>query len=207
MQYNIQNRGWIIIDEMKSITAMFTEDQKQHILEVKKKIQMHIVEIWMYDVKYSRALRLDKLNLSGGAIASLLQGETPKDWDFYFEDQISCENFEHAILSNVDKVEVADVDPKYGDYIGQDGKMITANSITMKDGNSFITKYYGDISDVKKEFDFLHCTPHYSLKEETLYISRKQYDACVHKHLIVNNPKAVKSHRIQKFKERGYKRV
>jgi len=207
MLYNIQNRGWIIIDKSKSIPTMFTQEQKDHIQEVKKKIQMHIVEVWMYDVKYTRALRLDKINLSGGAIASLLQGQEPKDWDFYFEDQSSCETFEQAILSNVDKVEVADVNPKYGDYIGKDGKMITANSITMKDGNSFITKFYGEIDDIKKEFDFVHCMPHYSLKEEKLYISYNQYDACVNKKLIVNNPKKVKSHRIIKFKERGYHRV
>jgi hypothetical protein len=184
---------------------MFTEDQTKHIQEVKRKIQSHIVGIWMCDMNYSKGLKLDKINLSGGVIASLLQGETPKDWDFYFEDQMSCENFEYFILNDVRKDEVADVNEKYSDFIGKDGKMITANSITMKDGNSFITKYYGDINHVKKHFDFLHCTPHYSLKEEKLYISPRQYDACVNKKLIVNNPKVIKKHRVIKFKERGYR--
>jgi hypothetical protein len=118
---------------------------------------------------------------------------------------MSCENFEYFILNDVRKDEVADVNEKYSDFIGKDGKMITANSITMKDGNSFITKYYGDINHVKKHFDFLHCTPHYSLKEEKLYISQRQYDACLNKKLIVNNSKVIKKHRVIKFKERGYR--
>ena len=186
---------------------MFTQEQKDHIQEVKKKIQLHIVGIWMYFPMYGKSLNLDKINLSGGAIASLLQGETPKDWDFYFEDQVSCENFEYTVHNDPHKDEVADVNEKYSDFIGKDGKMITANSITMKDGSSFITNYYGDINHVKKQFDFLHCTPHYSLKEEKLYISYNQYEACINKKLIVNNPKAIKPHRILKFKERGYHRV
>jgi hypothetical protein len=180
---------------------MFTKDQENHILQVKDKIQRHL-ECKLPRTQYFKYVDWDKVNLTGGAIASLLQDQNPTDWDFYFEDEKSCTSFQYYI--NLDKKEVADVSEKYMDAIGQDGKMITVNAITMADKNSFIVKLYGDIKTIKKSFDFLHCTPHYNVKTKQLFISQRQYDACVNKKLIVNNPSGVKKYRIEKFKKRGY---
>lgn len=57
---------------------------------------------------------------------------------------------------------------------------------------------------IKASFDYVHCTPHYSLQDKKLYISPKQYAAAKNKVLIINNAGMVKPYRESKFRERGY---
>lgn len=178
---------------------MFTDIEKQIIHKVKDQIQKRF-DYFKKTPYYKPELPWNKVYLSGGAIASLLQLEEPKDWDFYFEDQDSMVTFSSHLRGC--ELFVADVDSKYGDY-GVNGKMITANAITMDDGNSFITKFFGEPKNVKRQFDYVHCTPHY--QNGTLYISEKQFDAIVNKKLYVVNPTNVKPYREAKFLERGYK--
>jgi hypothetical protein len=143
-----------------------------------------------------------KVFLTGGAVASLLQGTQPKDWDFYFEDFDTMYQFKNHLESYKDSI--ADVDPRYGSF-GTNGKMVTANAITMNNDYSFITMVSGEPEQIKKTFDYVHCKPHYHLRDGNLYISRQQFDAAVNKKLIVNNPNAIKPYRTEKFLQRGYK--
>ena len=181
---------------------MFTDRQKTHITQVKLTIRDHIKKSIVHS-KYSDAVPWEDVYLSGGAIASLFQGETPKDWDFYFRHEDAMNTFVSR-LKTIDD-EIADVAAHYAEFLGQEGKMITANSVTMRDKNSFITKVFGEPNQVKQSFDFLHCTVHYDVKQDLLYISPRQYEMCVNKKLFVNNSKLVTTHRIEKFKKRGYK--
>lgn len=173
--------------------------------EVKLRISEFINEMkntdWWQDLLMRQE---DKLFLTGGAIASLLQDEQPKDWDFYFNDYDLMWRFKQRIENDYTSY-VSDVDEKYKEFLGQDGKMITANAITMNDNASFITLVTGTPQEIRKTFDYVHCTPYYDLKQDKLYISKQQYDACVKKMLIVNNKMMVKAHRTDKFLERGYK--
>lgn len=146
---------------------------------------------------------VDHMFLTGGAIASLLQGEDPKDWDLYFKSAKPMADL--AVHLNSYNSDIADVEEKYREVYGLDGKMITNKAITMKAGYSFITMQYGDIADIKASFDYLHTTPHFDLLEGKLYISPAQYDACVNKKLIVSNASVVKPYRREKFIQRGYK--
>lgn len=180
---------------------MFSDIETQIIHRVKDTIQKRFDSL-KKSPYYKPELPWDKVYLTGGAIASLFQLEEPKDWDFYFDDSTTM----HVFESHLKQCElfVADVNAKYGNF-GVNGKMITANAITMDDGNSFITKFYGLPKHVKSEFDYLHCTPHF--RNGTLYISEKQFDAIVNKKLIVNNKHNVKQYREMKFLERGYRIV
>lgn len=177
---------------------MFSELEKKIIFKVKQQISDRFAA-FKTKPYYKPELPWNKVYLSGGAIASLLQLETPKDWDFYFDDIDTMFLFEKHLRQC--ELFIADVNDKYGNY-GVNGKMITANAITMDDGNSFITKVSGTPSQVKASFDYVHCTPHFI--DGKLYISEKQFDAIVNKKLIVNNSHAVKEYRHQKFLSRGY---
>jgi hypothetical protein len=146
---------------------------------------------------------MDKMFVTGGAIASLLQGEDPNDYDVYFNDYNSMLTFSQT-LQHHHRASIADVTEKYREFLGKDGKMITQNAITMDNKISFITCYCGEPKDVRKTFDYTHCLPYYEIGENKLYISRLQYDACVSKVLDVNNASSVKSYRERKFLERGY---
>lgn len=180
---------------------MFSDVEKTIILKVKEKIELRFADLKRKPY-YNPELPWDKMFLTGGAIASLLQLEEPKDFDFYFEDLHSMKQIQRHLVNC--QLFVKDIDLKYSDIsFGVNGKMITTNAITMDDNNSFITMVAADPQTIKKTFDYLHCTPHY--KGGKLYISERQFDAIVNKKLIVNNPNVVKEYRHQKFLNRGYK--
>ena len=181
----------------------FTDEQKVVIYRVKSKIVLHFQEFKLKPW-YNSNLPWDKVYLSGGAIASLFQNEKPKDWDLYFEDDFTQSIFHNYLTSASVKEYIEDVNEKYQEYVGVDGKMITSNSITMKGGDSFIICMNGKPKDVKQKFDYVHCTPHYDIMDMKLYISSKQYQAIENKKLIVNNQNSITTYRKNKFIERGY---
>lgn len=139
--------------------------------------------------------------LSGGAIASLIQGNQPNDWDFYFTNKEVMEHVQKVILDNPECIEEYDE----GYHAGiSGGKHITTNAITLKGKWSIITGFYGEIKDITKSFDYVHCTPHYSFIKKKLLISRSQYNCIINKKLIVNNKNNIKEWRREKFISRGY---
>jgi hypothetical protein len=189
--------------------AMFTEIQKDHILDVKQQIQQHVWKMQETPWADNYVIPWNHIFLSGGAIASLIQGETPKDWDYYFYDTVSMEHLSEHLQEEQHLDHVADVDPKYAQIIVNSGrpqgKMVTLNAITLKSTDSFITMLTGTPMEVTKTFDYVHCTPFYSIGTDELYISPLQYKACRLRLLIVNNEANVKETREQKFKARGYR--
>jgi hypothetical protein len=183
--------------------VMFTNKQSAEILTVKAHIEEHIQRMLQQPWASDYILPWDKVFLSGGAIASLIQGEQPKDWDFYFEDGVYMTAMKNH-LTNSAREHIADVDQKYLEVLGDNGKMITAFAVTMKDTSSFITMISGSPEQIKASFDYVHCTPHYSLLDKKLYISPVQYAAAKNKVLTVNNAGMIKPYRESKFRERGY---
>lgn len=188
----------------------FTPAEREHIQAVKQTLIRKIYDpttglrfapFSNGNTSFADIARSD-LFLSGGAIASLLQGDEPKDFDIY--SHVSLDGLFKTKLIDVYLDDIADFDDVYGES-EVDGKIVTPNAITMKSGVQFILMLSGTPAQIKKTFDFVHCTPHFSFADNKLYISKKQYDACVNKKLIVNNHTAVNNRRIEKFKQRGYK--
>lgn len=140
--------------------------------------------------------------LSGGAIASLLQDEEPKDWDLYCRSAVAAEALiERAKIEQI----VVKIDEKYIDSMKLDGNLlITANACTLKNKIQIITKLYGEPRDIRATFDYKHCTPYYDCGENMLYISEQQYNLIINKKLMLNNPLAWTAHRQEKFINRGY---
>jgi hypothetical protein len=64
------------------------------------------------------------------------------------------------------------------------------------------------IQDSRSTFDFVHCMPWYKISSHTLYISKKQYNAILNKHLIKNeheNAYALSHKRVEKYTAKGWK--
>jgi hypothetical protein len=149
--------------------------------------------------------RLDNWFVSGGCIASLLRGETPNDYDIYFATEETMNHMVTLITGSPDLFQhIKDVDEKYRDVMGKDGKCITENAITMKNGLQFITKHYGRDDDIRSTFDFVHCMPVYMFWDKRLRISEEQYICCVEKILKINNKEMVTDKRTAKFQALGY---
>jgi hypothetical protein len=98
---------------------------------------------------------------------------------------------------------VAEFDEKYR-FATVDGKMITENAITLKNGLQLITKHYGQPDQIRATFDFVHCKPYWDSLTTNLYISREQYDLNVNKKLKCNGENFAEQWRIEKYKERGF---
>ena len=178
----------------------FYREEIERILDAKEHLRQKFRErsyFWLPSAP------LDKMFVSGGAIASLLQGERPNDYDVYCKDYNSILTFS-KVLQKDHKNSIADVNEKYREFFGKDGKMITESAITMDNKISFITMLAGSPEFVRNTFDYIHCLPYYDIAENKLYISREQYDACVNKVLVVNNAANVKPYRENKFFKRGY---
>lgn len=182
---------------------MFTEYEKHKIKEAKDTIKFRIEELKKFDWG-QELFNEDNIFLSGGAIGSLLREEVPKDWDFYFYTQSVAVLFKEYIeRKHYDMIK--EVNSAYMEHSDSNGKLITANAITLKTDDSFIFTFAGQPEEVRKHFDFVHCKPYYVLKEDKLFISKEQYDACVNKKLIKNTtPENIKLWREQKFLNKGF---
>lgn len=144
--------------------------------------------------------------VSGGCTASILQGETPKDFDVYFRTRDLCDQVVELYQTDSYKNEVAVYDEKYRDVPNHpSGLLITENAMTLKNGIQVIFKHYGDPASVRTTFDFKHCLPYYDSKNDKMYISKEQYDCCVNKTLVNNGGNMPSQFRIDKFTRRGYR--
>lgn len=153
--------------------------------------------------RWGKDLPWNEYYITGGFIASTLQHETPKDIDIYIKTSEASAKTLEILMQHTDAIKEA----SEGQYPGLqiNGKLVTANAITMETNHSFITKMSGDPATVRKTFDYVHTCAYYDVFTDTLYISRAQYDAIIQKRLLVNNFAAIKLEREAKFLKRGYK--
>ena len=197
---------------------MFTEAEQIKIKSVKEMIKIetesflnqlcdfYSVEVFEDTVK--------NIFVSGGCIASLIQGEKVNDYDLYFKNEDVMNDIKMIYTKTSLKEQVEDVSENYREVLGQDGKLITENAITLKNGVQLIMRHFGSPEEVRKTFDYVHCMPYYDFAEDKLYISRIQYDAIIWKKLVVNQQmssnlahfqKLTAFSRVDKFKKRGYR--
>jgi hypothetical protein len=186
---------------------LFTEEQVKEIKTVKIALR-HAIDQMLLREWFDNGLPFtwDKIHVSGGAIASLIQGEKPKDIDIYFEDGIDQGIMRNLILGKGYQ-HIKDVDEDYKTSFGQNGKRITETAITMKDGESFIIMPPDSIKNITKLFDYVHCMPYYNIGKDELRISMEQYLCCKYKLLVVNNKDSLVQYRTEKFIKRGYKPI
>jgi hypothetical protein len=179
----------------------FTELDMATIIVVKTNIRLKMV----YLKEKIPSSHYNDMFLSGGAIASLIQGGQPKDWDVYFMNPIAqkvvIDLFTTDYLLSDD---IAVIDEKYREMTKGDGKCITENAMTLKNDIQLITTHNGTPDEIRETFDFVHCKPYYHFGKDQLFISKEQYDLCYNKKLKVNNMKAQTTWRQSKFEQRGY---
>lgn len=137
--------------------------------------------------------------LSGGAIASLYHGETPKDYDLWSKSSSGIS----SVVSHLETLEdfvTEDTGEHYSAMAGS--KYVSPNAITLKNSIQFIT--LGDYKEQREKFDFVHCKPYYDIQTGMLFISEAQWGAIKNKKLIANPNRTPAVSRIHKFKTRGW---
>jgi hypothetical protein len=150
---------------------------------------------------------MNKCVLSGGCFASLIQGDTPKDYDFWCwtdNDLPELQNYMDA-YNDVDSSLITIENPAYMEQF-VDGKIMTANATTLKNGIQLIK--LSNYTVAKQSFDFEHCRVSYIPLTNTLYMSQKQYDSIITKKLVptrtVDMSSPATQRRVAKFIKRGW---
>ena len=182
----------------------FTVYDSDKILTVKHTIKKNLEEFLLTIQKLGKNCE-NQVFVSGGCTASLLQGESPKDYDVYFKSKSVADAVIELYTNDPAYTnEVAVYEEKYRDVqVGQ--MVITENAVTLKNQLQLIRLHYGTPEEIRKTFDFVHCLPYYDPQDDKIYISRDQYDCCVNKRLKVNNYSHLTTWREDKFKKKGYK--
>lgn len=186
---------------MKSV---FTDAERVEIGSVKDMAQQKL-RLLIADLPVDSFPLFKDCILTGGCFASLFLNEEVHDWDVYLKDSVTAERFESFVMSDTPTLNelLAGVTSGYMTTTKVDGKLVTANAITFKNGLQVITRTG---KEQRETFDFVHTMPYFDMKTQQLFISHQQYDAIKSKTLIVN-PKhlvLVNQWRADKFMTRGW---
>lgn len=196
--------------------------EEQQAKGIKAKIRAKMDD-FLLSIKNEKIRELFKEHsyVAGGAIASLLQGEEPSDYDIYFKNSTACAAaaeefiFYESICESIIELpnQVALIVP--GGMVNQseiEGVkyhpiVLTENAITLTDGIQIILRFVGIGESLIQNFDFLHCQTLYDYKTNEILMSEEVEKAVQNKRLIFTG-----SHyplaslvRTRKFVKREYK--
>ena len=83
----------------------------------------------------------------------------------------------------------------------------TSNAITLKGKIQLVIRFYGDPTEIHKNYDFLHCTNYWLSEDRDLYLNAPALEAILAKELIYRGSRypLCSIIRTRKFIERGWK--
>lgn len=205
--------------------------------------------------------------ITGGAMVSLLTGETVHDYDVYFRTKEACievakyyvdkwnsthsdkhvtlmwgETLEKATGSDNGAVKcfarsegIAEEDEQDGNeysynfestaqedeemgIVSEKGeavedtkekyrpRFITSNAITLSDKIQIVTRFYGEVAEIHKNYDFVHCTCAWSSWDNEVFLPQKALECIINKELYYVGSKypLCSIIRARKYIERGY---
>lgn len=171
-----------------------------------------------------------KLFIAGGAITSLILGETPNDIDFYINNEdnkfdriekLKQYYYDKYISKNLveknenSKAKLVSLDDSYPPHFYKnlnpvndfDLEFWSPSAITLKNKYQIITRSCDNPSETIDSFDFSHCVGYYSFSDDVLFISNEMYKSISTKTLFYRTSLYPFSAilRMKKFLTRGWK--
>ncbi len=174
--------------------------------------------------------------ITGGSIVSLLCDEKVNDYDIYFRDQetlrLVIEYYSPRINTKfgIDSG-LSEEDGEYRLYIPSSGivggvfdgenldgedvieeckpyevKFATSNAITLEGSIQLVLRFYGEIEDIHKTFDFVHCKNHWSARDNKLTLTLEALQSIINKELTYDGSRypICSMIRTRKFIKRGW---
>lgn len=237
-----------------------------------KNIKRHLkakLRDWIKNIDDDEIKKIVEENtiITGGAMVSLLTGESPHDYDVYFRTKEACIavakyyvdkwNEKHADkpvsliwgklleervgedngsvkcfvqskgIADEDEEKKSDVSYNFESTAQEDEEMgivsdreqeekdekgkyrprfITSNAITLSDKIQIVTRFYGEIEDIHKNYDFVHCTCAWSSWDNEVFLPQKALECIINKELYYVGSKypLCSIIRTRKYIERGY---
>ena len=230
-----------------------------------KNIKKHLnnkLRDWISNIDDENIKNILKENVivTGGAIVSLLTGETLHDYDVYFRTKEAClavanyyvdkwnkthsdkpvsvrvceetgkidcfvrskgiadedESVKNPISYNFDSTEIEDeavgIEHEAEESTDDDSKekyrprFITSNAITLSHKIQIVIRFYGEVEEIHKNYDFAHCTCAWSSWNNELFLPQKALECIINKELYYIGSKypLCSIIRTRKYIERGY---
>lgn len=230
-----------------------------------KNIKKHLnnkLRDWISNIDDENIKTILKENVivTGGAIVSLLTGETLHDYDVYFRTKEAClavakyyvdkwnkthtdkpvsvrvceetgkidcfvrskgiadedESVKNPISYNFDSTEIEDeavgIEHEAEESTDDDSKekyrprFITSNAITLSHKIQIVIRFYGEVEEIHKNYDFAHCTCAWSSWNNELFLPQKALECIINKELYYIGSKypLCSIIRTRKYIERGY---
>lgn len=197
--------------------------------------------------------------VTGGALVSLLTGDTVHDYDVYFRTRESCiivaeyyvnkwnelhkdkpvelraDSITGKVSCFVQSKGIADENERGGSELAynfdstaeedeavgiehepeeekSDSKekyrprFITSNAITLSNKIQIVTRFYGEVEEIHKNYDFAHCTCAWSSWDNEVFLQQKALECIINKELyyIGSLYPLCSIIRTRKYLERGY---
>lgn len=123
------------------------------------------------------------------------QGGNKIAYDF---ESTAKEDEEMGVVS--DKEEIEDEKEKYRP------RFITSNAITLSNKVQIVTRFYGEVEEIHKNYDFVHCTCAWSSWNNEVFLPTKALECIINKELYYVGSKypLCSIIRTRKYIERGY---
>lgn len=237
-----------------------------------KNIKRHLgnkLREWIANIEDEsvKAIVIENVIITGGALVSLLTGEPVHDYDVYFRTKEACivvakyyvdkwnathkdkpvtlmwgEELEKATGSDNGAVRcfvrskgIADEDENGGSKLSynfestadedeamgmdreseetaEDSKekyrprFITSNAISLSNKIQIVTRFYGEVEEIHKNYDFVHCTCAWSSWDNEVFLPAKALECIINKELYYVGSKypLCSIIRTRKYIERGY---
>lgn len=85
-------------------------------------------------------------------------------------------------------------------------RFITSNAITLSDKIQLVTRFYGEVEEIHKNYDFVHCTCAWSSWDNEVFLPQKALECIINKELYYVGSKypLCSIIRTRKYIERGY---
>ena len=122
------------------------------------------------------------------------------------EDEENVSNISYDFASTEEEIdealkqEVEEIDEKYRP------RFITSNAITLTDKVQIVIRFYGEVDEIHKNYDFAHCTCAWSSWDNELFLPEKALECIINKELYYIGSKypLCSIVRTRKYIERGY---
>lgn len=123
------------------------------------------------------------------------------------EDEENTSKNSYNFASTEDEIDEAlDEESESEDKEKYRPRFITSNAITLTDKVQIVIRFYGEVEEIHKNYDFAHCTCAWSSWNNELFLSEKALECIINKELYYIGSKypLCSIIRTRKYLERGY---
>lgn len=180
------------------------------------------------DITVAETIRSSAI-ITGGALVSLLTGEAVNDYDVYFRTKDACVKVSQYYIDKWNKEHNDDVFLDTGDKEDDPVRIIaplgiaetkegeeenseytpiflSSNAITLSNKVQIVIRFYGEVEDIHKNYDFVHCTCSWTSWDNEVQLPAKALECIINKELIYVGSRypLCSIIRTRKYIERGY---